>query len=365
MKDLILNSKLQKIHPYKVDENNYSVRLNANEGFDIIGKYLLNEVQKEIETINFNRYPSSSCIELRKLYSKYSGVSLEEIMVGNGSDELIQIIVNSLLSKGDKILTLSPDFGMYNFYGTIMELEVLKYDLSKEDFSFNVDSFIEFAQKNQIKLFIFSNPNNPTSKVIKEEDIIKIIESLKNTVIVVDEAYYEFYGNTIIKYINKYENLVVLRTLSKAFGLASIRIGFLISNQELMENIRKSKATFNINALSQKIGEIALKNVSLMRENVNIIISLKKLLENELREFENKYGKGLFKVYPSYGNFFYIRTIFSKEIFSKLKENSISVSEFYGEFLRITVGSKEENNIFIETLKLISDRLYYEYINKK
>lgn len=358
LKDLVLSSKLENINPYKADETKYKVRLNANEGFDIMGKYLLDQVKKEIYSIDFNRYPSSSCIELRRLYSIYSGASYEEIMVGNGSDELIQIITNSLLSKGDTVLTLDPDFGMYNFYGNIIEAQVIKYELEKQKLSFDVDHLINFAKKNKVKLFIFSNPNNPTSKVIGEEEIIKIIENLKNTVIVVDEAYYEFYGKTLVNYINKYENLIILRTLSKAFGLASLRIGFLISNKELIENIKKVKAPFNVNSISQKIGEVALKNTELMKESVNLLISLKESFGKELKEMEKKFGGELFKVYPSYANFFYIKAVSAKEIASKLKENSISVSEFYGEFLRVTVGSEEENRAFTETLKLILNNLY-------
>lgn len=345
------SSKLDSIKPYKVDKTKYDIRLDANESFITFSEDILEEVQRKIASINFNRYPDSESEEVCKLYSEYCGAKRQNIMAGNGSDELIQIIINGFLGKDEKILTLKPDFSMYKFYSSIMEGKVIELSLN-ENMEIDVDKIIDKVKEERPKIVIFSNPNNPTGSVISREDIFKIVES-SDSLIIVDEAYYEFYGESVIDSVDKYENLIVLRTCSKAMGMAAARLGFLIANEKLVEIIRKVKPPFNINGLTQAVGEVILSKPALIKSNIQNIIDEREYLLEKLKTIEAQIGKEVFGMFPTGANFVYIKSNRAEEIYRKLLDESISIRSFGNGTIRITVGSREENNKLIFALKKI------------
>lgn len=367
----LFRNDLSDFEPYQVEEKNCRVVLDANESFLNVPKELQDELGEVVKNAAFNRYPDADSKELCNLYLQYidefykNGLNTldadelknkaleldlraENIIAGNGSDELIQMIVNAFTSEGDKILVPSPNFSMYKIYARVSGAITIETNL-KDDFKLDVLETIRVANREQVKIVFLSNPNNPTGAVIPEKDLINIIENTKS-IIVVDEAYGEFYGKTIVDKINKYENLIVLRTCSK-LGLAAIRLGFLITNSLLMNEIRKVKPPYNVNSITQQIGAFMLNNREVIRSNIDKIVAERTYLFNELSNING------IKAYQTGANFIFVELENAYEISQKLLEQGISVKSYkegkLTNFLRITVGSRPENFCFLSYLKNI------------
>jgi histidinol-phosphate aminotransferase len=352
MERVIEFPKLEAIKNYEANKVKYNNRLDANESFIPIDQRLLNKFMEKLGEIELHRYPDSDSEALRALYADYCGVDKSNIIVGNGSDELIQVIINGVLRKGDKLLTFKPDFSMYRFYTNLVEGDVVELELD-ENMETTAEKIINKAVEENIKLIIFSNPNNPTGSALPNKEIIKIVENC-NALVVIDEAYYEFYGETMVDYINEFDNLVVLRTSSKALGLAASRLGFLIAKAALVSKIVRAKAPYNVNALTQALGEIVLNERRLIEENVKNIIAEREYLFQQLKKIEgNLKNEKFFKVFPSKANFIYIKSCCSEKIYRRLLEMSINIRIFKDNSFRITAGSDEENKALIDGLNKI------------
>jgi histidinol-phosphate aminotransferase len=263
-------------------------------------------------------------------------------MVGNGSSEIINTVINAYCEKGDKVMSFVPSFSMYKTYCDLCSAEFVGVD-SESDFSQKIDKLIEEAKRQAPKIVILCNPNNPTGYVTPIKDVIKLLENVKNSLVILDEAYADFSDNSAVKLINDYENLIVMRTMSKAFGLAGLRVGCLIAAEETVRYIWKVKLPYNVNILSQYAAEEALKNSDRVKDYISGVKMLREELSSELRELD-------FIVYPSGANFLYVKSPI-ENLFEKLMERGVLIRKFKNEFYRITVGTKEENEILIEELK--------------
>ncbi|MFU7514226.1 histidinol-phosphate transaminase [Clostridium sp. HCS.1] len=338
------------------NNNNTKIRLNGNESPVEINENKLTSVVEALKNIELNRYPDSDSDALREAYSKYAEVKKENVIAGNGSDEMLNLVISKIISKGDKILTLSTDFVMYDFYTNINEGGIVKYDFDL-DKGFNVDDFIKLGQSDDIKLILFSNPNNPTGYGFTIDDIKKLLDAFKDKVVLVDEAYYEFYGVSAISLINEYKNLLVTRTLSKAWGLAALRVGFLIGNEESIAELLKYKTPYNVNSLSQEIAINYLKDSKDLLNNLDYIISERERFYKELKEIEdevlNKYKEVKIKFYPSKANFIYGKTEFKDKLIETLEKEDITIRVFEDERFRITIGLEEENSKVSKAIKKI------------
>lgn len=341
---LIINDKLNRIEPYIVDKTEYSVKLDANESFLNFPQSLKEELMDALMKVLYNRYPDPESEQLCRLYGQYCGVDSKYILAGNGSDEIIQTLMNGFLNCGDAVLTLKPDFSMYKFYASLLGAYVYEYDLD-ENLTFDLEDFIRVALDEEVKIIIFSTPNNPTGAVVSREHIIKIVEET-DALVVVDEAYFEFHGETVVDLITKYENLAVLRTCSKAMGLAAARVGFIIAGESIIRNFKKVKAPYNVNSLSQATASVMLRHPEIIKDNIKQIVKERDYLYQELCKLQQNDS---FKVYPTCANFIYIKTERAKELNEALKKQGIAIRCF-GESLRINAGSREENLRVIETL---------------
>ena len=341
-----LPKKLIDLVPYEPISGEYEIRLDANESFISLSDSMRADICQIIKSADFNRYPDPLCTELRELFAANNGVALENVSVGNGSDELISILMNSFLEKGDRVITLSPDFSMYGFYCSGAECEnvVLKKD---DNFNISVDSIIACANENGARMIIFSNPCNPTSLGIEASEVRRLIKSV-SSLVVLDEAYMDFWNESILSEVNDYDNLIVLKTCSKAIGLAAIRLGFAVANPALTRAINAAKSPYNVNTLTQEIGKIILSNKEYVEKSRADIIRSKEELYAALL----KYNSDDFKVLESKTNFIYVKTDRAAEIFEKLRAQSIVVRCF-GEGLRITAGTKQENDRLMSCLDTI------------
>lgn len=338
---------MTEFNGYKALMGEAKIRLNGNESFNDIYKEYLSESLKN--GLELNRYPEDESIELRKAYAKYVGVSEKNIIAGNGSDEMLQLIIGARIKKGKKFLTLCPDFSMYDFYVASYDGEIIKHDFYN-DGEFDLEGFIEKGKSENVSLIMFSNPNNPTGGVLTEESIIKILEEFKDIDVVVDEAYVEFYGNSMIKYINKYKNLIVTRTLSKAWGLAAIRVGFLVANEEKIDELIKYKVPYNINSISQSIATLAINKPEIMEENLKIILAEREYLLKELMKIA-KNNQGKIKFFDTKSNFIYAQSEVKSEIIKTLENFGIIIRNFNDDKFRLTVGSREDNNKIINIIQ--------------
>ncbi len=318
--------------------------LNANESPYMVRENVMKEILEVIPTIDFNRYPEDSYQELYESYAKVMNLKANQLLVGNGSDQLLGLVIGTHLSKGKVMYTLSKDFGMYDYYASNYEASIEKFEVN-EDGSFDLDAFIQEGKEKKASLVLFSNPNNPTGHCLSKEEILKIVQAFDCPVLI-DEAYMEFSNQSVLEYLEDYPNLLVTRTLSKAFGLAGLRVGFLACNEKKMKEYRALKVPYALNTVSAKIACVVLNHY----EDIQIVIQqttsyrdemLDKLLLFRFMEF-----------YPSQANFIYGKCE-NKDLLLKLfKEAQIQIRDFANtDYFRITIGAKEENEAVLYVLQ--------------
>lgn len=293
-----------------------------------------------------SRYPDSTQKKLKQKLSEIKNISANQIAVGNGSDELIDLIIKIFCEpKKDSILMMDPSFAMYGFYAAINENKVIKLDLNA-DFEIVKDDFLKISKDFKSKVFFLCSPNNPTGNSLK--DIEFYIKNF-NEIVVVDEAYIEFSGEkSCIDLLEKYPNLIVLQTFSKAWGMAGARVGMAYSSAEIIKLINTVKAPYNVNSLSSnKVIELIDKQEN-VKQNIESILNEISWLENE---FQLVYC--IKKVYPTDANFFLIEFEDVEKVYEKLLEEEILTSKRGPQIpncIRINVGSREENIQLINVL---------------
>ncbi|MDY0931267.1 histidinol-phosphate transaminase [Chryseobacterium sp. CFBP8996] len=293
-----------------------------------------------------NRYPDSTQKIVKQKLSEIKNISANQIAVGNGSDELIDLIIKVFCEpKKDSILMMNPSFAMYGFYASINENKVIKLDLNA-DFEIVKDDFIRISKDFKSKVFFLCSPNNPTGNSVK--DIEFYIQNF-NGIVVVDEAYIEFSGKkSCIELIEKYPNLIVLQTFSKAWGMAGARVGIAYSSKEIIQLINTVKAPYNVNSLSSN------KVIELIDKQENVKQNIESIL-NEISWLENEFQlvNCIKNVYPTDANFFLIEFEDVEKVYEKLLEKEILTSKRSPQIpncIRINVGNREENIQLINVL---------------
>ncbi|MEC8421942.1 MAG: histidinol-phosphate transaminase [Pseudomonadota bacterium] len=345
-----LREDINNFKEYFIDNPENMIKLDAMEYpvdkslRDVIKSLNINEKE-----ILLNRYPESHSQELEKIILDYFGLNSNfGVNFGNGSDELIQNICLAFSKKGNNVMVPSPSFSMYEKIISTVNLKYIPEYLN-EDFDIKIDQMIKNISKYKPAIIFLACPNNPTSNLWDKDKIIQIVES-SESIVVIDEAYVDFCESSYIDLIEKYENLVILRTFSK-IGFAGLRLGFMISNKEISSIINKIRLPFNINTVSLKIIINIFENFSIIKKNCQNIISLREKLYSDLSELRN------IKVLKSSTNFLIFKTLnkSSDEIYKLLKDSNILIKNLNNNsnlknFLRVTVGTEEENNSFVSTL---------------
>ncbi len=330
-------SGLDVYEPGKMREG--YIKLASNENNYGPSPQVVETLKKESGRVNVYPYRFR---EARKKIAGYCGTKAENILLGNGSDELIDMLLKTF--KGP-VLSFRPAFAEYRLVAGILGEEYDEVNLN-DDFSFPAEEFVNKAKDAEV-LFLCS-PNSPTGGVISEEDVRKVLELGKLTV--VDEAYVEFYGKSVIPLLEEFPNLVVMRTFAKAFALAGLRLGYLVASKEIVELLSKVRLPFNVNSLALGAGIAAIDSVSYMKETVENIKKDREILLEKLA--------GKFKAFKSEGNFVFadVSPMKAREFFDRLMQEKIIVrcfgkfEGFEGEYVRITVGTAEENKKLIEVL---------------
>ena len=348
--DYIVDS-IKRLPDFVVPYHPECIKLNQNESpFDIPVSIKQKICEKLVEK-KWNQYPQKDPVGLIKLLSDYTNFSSQGIVVGNGSIELIQAIYTTLCDINDSIVMISPGYTVFPREASIRNLKYKEIPL-KEDYSFDVDAIIEASQN--AKVVIFANPNNPTGTAISLSEIERIAKSF-NGILVIDEAYYEFYDVTALPLLEKYKNIIIIRTCSKVFSIAGIRIGYIIANPEIALQIDKAKPLFSIGILQKTIGEEILKNREYIKDVAKSVIRERELMFNEIKKLKN------IVPIPSKTNFFLLKILNNdaSKVFYFLKENKILVRHFnipgLKNTIRVSIGTPEENKYVLENLRKLDN----------
>jgi histidinol-phosphate aminotransferase len=298
----------------------------------------------------YNRYPDPLHRDLREKISEIKNVPTENIFLGNGSDEPIDLLIRAFCEPTkDSILSVDPTYGMYKVCADINNVEFNTVKL-RDNFQLDVDKIIS-AIKDNTKLIFLCSPNNPTGNSLKLADILQIIKSFKG-IVVLDEAYIDFTPNpSLIQFLKDFPNLVILQTFSKAWGLAGIRLGMAFANNEIVSVLNKIKYPYNLNILTQRTALEELNNVSRKNAWVNEIIEERSRLANEIEKLPY-----VSVVLPSDANFFLFKTQEPKKIYNYLIEKNIVIRDrskvtLCEGCLRISIGTNAENNELLFALK--------------
>lgn len=329
----------------------YTINLDSNEIYLEMDEKILMNMKSCLTSTALHRYPTNEMKTIKELYANYAGTESKNIIVGNGSDEVIELAVSKVITKGKKALSLGPDFVMYDFFVSRFGGELKTYDIGKS-MTFNAEEFIELGKQENVDLILFSNPNNPTGIGIDLESIISILEAFKDTTVLVDEAYYEFFGKSMIQYINKYKNLIVTRTLSKAWGVASLRVGFLISHEDNICELLNYKVPYTISSFSQNLASIVLRYPENVLNNAKQIIEQREELFENLKEIQKNAAMNI-QFYSSKGNYIFGRTAHKEALIKGLENDGIVIRNFSDDTFRITVGSPMQNRKVVDGIKKI------------
>jgi len=345
----LVRSNVHSLKAYSAKEIPCKIKLDANESpysaFSVQRSAF--SVEKIFQTLN--RYPDPEAKTLKGIIAKNIKLKPENILLGNGSDELIYYLITTF---GGPVLYPVPTFSMYGIISQALGEKGIAIPLDKE-FDLDFDRIFKAIKREKPKLIFLSSPNNPTGNCFSAERILKIIEASSfvtrhSSLVVVDEAYQPFSSEKgFLPLLKDYENLVIMRTLSK-IGLAGLRVGFLIADTEIVSEVNKVRLPFNLNSFSQAVATEALKNKRTTKSYIKSIISERGRLFNKLA------GINGIMPYPSEANFILFKVKNSDKVYQKLLKKGVLVRNMKGVVngcLRVTVGTKNENDSFLKALK--------------
>lgn len=340
----LIRKNILELKPYTSARQSHSegILLDANE----------NSFGTVLPVENYygaNRYPDPYQRKMREGVSNFLNIPTENLFFGVGSDEIIDLSIRIFCRPSiDNVIVCEPTYGMYKVACDINEVEVLNVPLIN---NFNIDAEgIEKAVNDNTKMIFLCSPNNPTSNLLDKEKILELAKKL-NVVVLVDEAYIDFAQDEgLIKYAVKLPNLIVMRTFSKAWGMAGIRCGFCAASKEIIDVFFKVKLPYNINKLTSEAVLLALNNIDKRKKYIEMIIQERKRIESLL-----KANKKILNVLPSDSNFISFKVEKPKEVYSYLESNRIIIRDRSNQYnfdgyLRVTIGTPEENNLFLQKL---------------
>ena len=334
---------------YPAEERPYRVKLDANENPYSLDPVLKRLIFERLDAVSLNRYPAPGSPGLRAAFAGYYGVDEEMVLIGNGSDELIQILMTAVgASAPSSVLFPAPTFGMYGIGARNAGHRTVEVPLT-DRLDLDTDAMLSAIAETQPALIFLSYPNNPTGGCFGREGMEQILEA-SGGLVVVDEAYGNFSGKTFLEDLARWDNLVILKTLSKV-GLAALRLGVLIGHPSLVHQLNKVRLPYNVNIFSQVVGGLFIEHSDTFLEPVDRIIADRKWLSDELAAIEG------IQPYPSDANFILFSCITGKDdVYAQLVERGVLIKDFPSpailrNCMRVTVGTTEENREFIETLK--------------
>jgi histidinol-phosphate aminotransferase len=338
---------ISKIERYSKPEKSLSIKLDANENVVLDRNFLSQLAMAEVNKIDLRKYPLDLYDKLYESLSKYLKVGEKNLLIGNGSDQIIELLL-TFIGSGKRVTLPTPTFSYFVSRCQLHGIKITKIPLLPESNTFERRLFMSSAKKSQ--LVYLCSPNNPTGNQLDRSIIQEILE-LKDVLVILDEAYVEFAKYSMTRSVEKYDNLVILRTFSKAFGLAGSRIGYFISNKRFAKFIRTNvQSPYPVNSLSLALAISVISNVQKIKECVDLIKRERQRLYERISKMDQIF------TYQSDANFIFIRCKEKyKSIINALRRHGVGVKDLgelygYGKCIRITVGTPEMNDATISAL---------------
>lgn len=356
--ETLVRPEIRAMHSYHVPDSSGLLKMDAMENPNLWPGELQQEWFETLKGLDVNRYPDPSCAELKagirellKLdaLQEQSGFDLD-ILLGNGSDEIIQILAMALATPERGVLAVEPSFVMYKMISAFVGVPYTGVDLNA-DFSINLAATLSAIQEHDPAVIFLAAPNNPTGNVFSEEDLQAIIDAA-NGLVVLDEAYMAFTDSDLLSYVSRYPNVVVMRTFSKV-GLAGLRLGFMVGSSTWLNEFEKLRLPYNINVLTQASASLAIKHYDKLAAQCELLKTARSELLASLADID-----GL-EVFPSEANFVLVRCSNggARSVFEAMKTQGVLIKCLDGghpllaECLRLTVGTVQQNEEMIAVLK--------------
>lgn len=338
---------LENLKPYSVEEKDWDIKLDANESPHNLPPLVRERVMNQLEYLAFNRYPEMGMRDLRAQIAENFKMNVQNVQIGNGSSEIIMALCQICGGPGRSIVFPVPSFSMYAVYAQLSDSQPVPVALN-EDYTVSPEKVLKAAEESNAKLIILCNPNNPTGTVMPPADIQLIVSKAKCPVLV-DEAYFEFYGESAVGLMAQYENVIIARTFSKAYGLAAARVGYVLAPATIITMLERVLMPYHINALSLATAEILYQ----MRDE--FMPGLEQVIEERIRLVASLEGIAGIKVYPTETNFILIKTEKAPALGAYLLEKNIGVRDFSTvpgliNCIRFTVGTPFENDGLMQAI---------------
>ena len=337
-----LNEKVKNLMPYDPIEGDFPIRLDANESFLPLSEQECDGIFQATNSALFRRYPDSKAGKLCQVAAAFYDTKPEFVTAFNGADEALFLLCTAFLGAQKPLMCFELDFAMYQFYASLTGFGCIKVP-KRADFTIDTKAAIDIIFAKKSAVFVFSNPCNPTSLLLPKDRVRQMIRAAEKvgTLVVLDEAYMDFCAESLIDEVEQHSNLLILRTCSKAPGLAGLRLGFSIANEELTRVMRAVKSPYNVGVLTQEIGAQLLSQRERIILDIEAIQASTKELSQGLRELN-------LQVIGDSANFVFVKD--AAYLFEELKAQGIVVRRFK-EHLRISAGSKEENNALLSAIR--------------
>ncbi len=347
--------KVRTASPHLADMRAYDPKylpaqcvLSANESAIELPEELKASISEALNRVPLNRYPDPLANKLRSEIAQSYGLSCDQVLIGNGGDELLFNIALAWGGPGRICIDCPPTFSVYAHNAQLNHTQVVEIP-RKADFSSDEEAILERVSKGDIDYLILTSPNNPTGNLEKPQFLRRLLES-SDTLVLLDEAYVEFSDTSMVDYVKTYPNLAILRTFSKAYRLAGLRLGYLLASPEVVSELLKVRQPYSVDTFSQIVGEKVYRSRDIFLPAIDEVVTEREKLYEKLHSLKE------LEVFPSFANYLLMRVAGSHEIWQGLYDEGILVRDFshakgLKNCLRVSIGSPEENEAFYAALK--------------
>ncbi len=338
---------VQSLNEYVVPQDVEGIKLNQNESPLDLPPGIKNRILEKLDKHHWNRYPDINGSSLVRALSRYTGHDAKGILTGNGSNEMIQTVFLTYCNTGDRVLVVSPGFSIYPRMAQILGCKTIDVSLGP-GFRFDLKDILNASAN--VRMIVIASPNNPTGTALDMRSVKKLAGTFPG-IFVLDEAYFEFYGKTAQGLLGKHKNLIILRTFSKAMSLAGLRLGYLMAHPQTVSALKKTRLPFSVGTFQQIAGEVMLGEQKYQKKLADLVISERDRLYKDLEKLPD------IRPVKSHANFILFESVNipARTLFEELYKRGVLLRYFdtgvLKDYLRVTVGSPEENRIFIKTLQ--------------
>ena len=342
--------QLEQLVPYDPKSLPAKIMNSANENPQDVEEQIKREAMSAVRNVKLNRYPDPLANELRDLIAEANGLDRNQVLLGNGGDELLFNLALAYGGPGRKFLNMPPTFSVYQNNAQLTGTEVVNVP-RLADYSIDEQAVLDRVSQGDIDFVIVTSPNNPTGQLAPEDFVLKLLDAT-DALVMVDEAYFEFSRTTLRPYLMQHQNLVLLRTFSKAFSLAGVRLGYLLGNECVIREFLKVRQPYSVDAVSQAIGKVVFQNRAKFEPGIIQIISERQRMLEELAAIPGV------DPYPSDSNYILFKVAQAGQVWQQLFDQGILIRDFskarYLEgSLRVSVGTPQENDQFLAALRQI------------